>query len=443
MTATVATAEPWNTSIGKAGRRALAASWLGWMFDGYESYALILVMGVAVRHLLPPEAVPKASVYMGGLLAVTLLGWAVGGVAAGVLADYIGRKRMLMLSILWYSVFTGLSAFSPNYGYFLIFRFLTGLGLGAEWGPGTAIVAEFWPPWSRGRAAGVLHAAYGVGSLLASGIWLILNPLGSSSWRYMFLIGILPAFLLLYVRRSVNDAAIWVAANTRRRNARKRLEMGAVSQEDRELTQFTIARVLADPELRRRVGLLMLMSISTAVVWWSVSTWIPEYAAQLATITGQPSQHWASLAALMFNAGAIAGYLVLGLLADTFGRKLTTWLYYLGALLLSVCFFLLVHDTHALLVMAAGNGFFVGGQFSWMTIYLPELFPTRVRGSAISLVYDTSRVVAAFGPLLAGWLISSFGGIRTAAATMSLIYVVGLVVTPFAGPETKGKPLPA
>jgi MFS family permease len=443
MTATVATAEPWNTSIGKAGRRALAASWLGWMFDGYESYALILVMGVAVRHLLPPEAVPKASVYMGGLLAVTLLGWAVGGVAAGVLADYIGRKRMLMLSILWYSVFTGLSAFSPNYGYFLIFRFLTGLGLGAEWGPGTAIVAEFWPPSSRGRAAGVLHAAYGVGSLLASGIWLILNPLGSSSWRYMFLIGILPAFLLLYVRRSVNDAAIWVAANTRRRNARKRLEMGAVSQEDRELTQFTIARVLADPELRRRVGLLMLMSISTAVVWWSVSTWIPEYAAQLATITGQPSQHWASLAALMFNAGAIAGYLVLGLLADTFGRKLTTWLYYLGALLLSVCFFLLVHDTHALLVMAAGNGFFVGGQFSWMTIYLPELFPTRVRGSAISLVYDTSRVVAAFGPLLAGWLISSFGGIRTAAATMSLIYVVGLVVTPFAGPETKGKPLPA
>jgi MFS-type transporter involved in bile tolerance (Atg22 family) len=118
-------------------------------------------------------------------------------------------------------------------------------------------------------------------------------------------------------------------------------------------------------------------------------------------------------------------------------------LYYVGALGFSLCFFLLVKDRHALLVMAAANGFFTTGQFAWMTVYLPELFPTRVRGSAISLVYDSSRSIAAFGPLLAGWLISSFGGIGTAAAMMSLVYVMGLVVTPFAGPETKGRPLPA
>jgi MFS family permease len=380
---------------------------------------------------------------MGGLLAVTLLGWAVGGVAAGVLADYIGRKRMLMLSILWYAVFAGLTALSRDYWSLLSFRFFTGLGLGAEWGPGAAIVAEFWPPSSRGRAAGALHAAHGVGFLLASGIWLLLNPLGPSSWRYMFLVGILPAFLLLYIRRWVHDPAVWVAANNRRREARKHLETGVVSHQDRELAQFTITAVLSDQELRRRVGLLLLMSLSSVVGWWSVSTWIPQYAAQLATNAGQRSQHWASLAALMFNAGAIAGYLVLGWLADTFGRKPTTWLYYLGALGLSLCLFLLVNDTHALLVMAAVNGFFTTGQFAWMTIYLPELFPTRVRGSAISLVYDSSRSVAGLGPLLAGWLISSFGGIGTAAAMMSLIYVVGLVVTPFAGPETKGRPLPA
>jgi MFS family permease len=187
----------------------------------------------------------------------------------------------------------------------------------------------------------------------------------------------------------------------------------------------------------------MLMSISTVVGWWSVSTWIPQFAAQLATNAGQPSQHWASLAGLMFNSGAIAGYLALGWLADTFGRKPVIWVYYLGALGLSLYFFLLVNDTHALLVMAAANGFFTAGQFAWMTIYLPEVFPTRVRGSAISLVFDTSRTVAGLGPLLAGWLISSFGRIGTAVAMMSLIYVVGLVVTPFAGPETKGKPLPA
>src|SRR5208283_1242677 len=135
---------------------------------------------------------PKASIYAGGLLAVTLLGWAAGGVAAGVLADYLGRRRTLMLSILCYAVFAGLAALSWNYWSLLVFRSLTGLGLGAEWGPGAAIVAEFWPPASRGRAGGVLHAAYGVGLLLAAGIWLLLNRLGTSSWRYMFVIGILP-----------------------------------------------------------------------------------------------------------------------------------------------------------------------------------------------------------------------------------------------------------
>ena len=339
-----------------------------------------------------------------------------------------------------------LRAFVPHLEmlrHLLIFRFFTGLGLGAEWGPGTAIVAEFWPPSSRGRAASALHAAIGVGFMLASGIWLLLNPLGPSSWRYMFVIGILPAFLVLYVRRSVHDPALWVAANRRRREARKRLEIGVVSQEDRELAQFTITHVLSDPELRRRVGLLLLMSLSTVVGWWSVSTWIPQYAAQLATNAGQRSQHWASLAGLTYNAGNIAGYLVLGWLADTFGRKPTIWLYYLGALGLSLSFFLLVHDMRALLLMAAANGFFTSGQYAWMTIYLPELFPTRVRGSAMCLVFDGSRSIAAFGPLMAGWLISSFGGIGTAAAMMSLVYVVGLVVTPFAGPETKGKPLPA
>src|SRR5262245_6769153 len=202
-----------SVSIERSAWRALAASWLGWMFDGYETYALILVMAVASRQLLPPERLGSAPVYMAGLLSATLLGWAVGGVIAGVLTDYIGRRRMLMLSILWYAVFTGLTALSPDYCSLLIFRFLTGLGLGAEWGPGCAIVAEFWPPSSRGRAGGALHAAHGVGNLLASTVWLVVNPLGPSSWRYMFVIGVAPAFLLLYIRRVVHDKSFVGGAN--------------------------------------------------------------------------------------------------------------------------------------------------------------------------------------------------------------------------------------
>ncbi len=430
-------------SIDRSAWRALVTSWLGWMFDGYESYAIVFAMPIAVRQLLPPESTPEASIYMGALLSVTLLGWAIGGVAAGVLADYIGRKRTLMLSILWYAVFAGLTAISPYYWSLLIFRFLTGLGLGAEWGPGTAIVAELWPPASRGRAAGALHAAYGFGIFLASGLWLLLNPLGPSSWRLMFIIGILPAFLLLYIRKSVHDSTLWIVANTRRQEARERLATSAASHQDQELTQFTLSRVMLDPVLRRRIGLLLLMSISTVVGWWSVSTWVPQYAVRFATNAGPEGQRLSSWVGLMFSVGAIVGYLALGFLADTWGRKPVTWLYYLGALGISLWFFLWTNDRHVLILLAGANGFFTSGQFAWMTIYLPELFPTSVRGSAMSVVFDSSRSLAALGPLVGGWLISSFGGIGPAAAVMSLIYIVGLAVTPFAGPETKGAPVPA
>jgi len=304
------------SSNGKPRWRALIASWLGWMFYGYETYGLVLVMSPAVHQFLPPDRLPRASIYIGGLLAATMAGWAAGGVAAGVLADYFGRRRTLMLSILCYAIFAGLSAMSWGYWSLLIFRFLTGLGLGAEWGPGAAIVAEFWPPASRGRAGGALHAAYGVGLLMASGIWLLLNPSGQSSWRYMFVIGILPAFLLLYVRRCVDEPALWIAASRGRREAQERLQTGRGSPQDRGLAQFTIACILSDPELRRRVGLLLLMSITTVVGWWSASTWIPEFAAELTKHAGNEMRLSSSMVGLMFGVGSIAGFLSLGFLAD-------------------------------------------------------------------------------------------------------------------------------
>jgi len=170
-------------ALSGASWRALVASFLGWLFDGYETYALILVAPVALRQLLPQDQLASLPIYIGGLLAVTLVGWATGGIIAGVLADYIGRKRVLMLSILWYALFTGLTAFAPSYVGFAILRFLTGLGLGAEWGPGTAILGESWPPRSRGRAASVLQSAFAMGLVLASGVWLYVAPSGQSAWR--------------------------------------------------------------------------------------------------------------------------------------------------------------------------------------------------------------------------------------------------------------------
>ena len=431
-------------ALSAAGWRALVASFLGWLFDGYETYALILVAAVALRQLLEPQQLASLPIYIGGLLAVTLVGWATGGIVAGVLADYIGRKRVLMLSILWYALFTGLTALATSYASFMILRFLTGLGLGAEWGPGTAILGESWPPRSRGRAASVLQSAFAMGLVLASVVWLYVAPFGPSAWRAMFLIGVLPALSVLWIRRSVRESDLWVAARDRRQLARQRLADGhAVSADDRALTGFTVKRILLAPDLRRRLALLLVLSICTIVAWWAVSTWIPFYAGQIAAKAGGNAQRWVALAGLYYNLGAILGFVAFGVLADTWGRKPTMVLYYAGSIVLVVVLFRVVQDPFTFLMVAAVNGFFTVGQFAWMPVYLPELFPTDVRGSAISLVFDVTRYLAAAGPLLAGWLIVSLGGMSTAASIFGLAYVVGMIVTPFVAPETKGRPLPA
>src|SRR5213593_4323141 len=322
-------------ALSGASCRALVASFLGWLFDGYETYALILVAAVALRQLLPPDQLASLPIYIGGLLAVTLVGWATGGIIAGVLADYIGRKRVLMLSILWYALFTGLTVFATSYASFMILRFLTGLGLGAEWGPGTAILGESWPSRSRGRAASVLQSAIGFGLLIASGVWLYVAPLGPAAWRYMFLIGVLPALSVLWIRTSVRDSELWLAAHERRRLARQRMASGrSVRPEDRALAGFTVKQILAAPDLRRRLLLLLVLSLSTIVAWWAVSTWIPFYAGQIAAKAGGNAQRAAALAGLYYNVGGILGYFVFGALADTWGRKPTMVFYYAGAVVL-------------------------------------------------------------------------------------------------------------
>ncbi len=319
-------------ALTSASWRALVAAFLGWMFDGYETYALILVAAVALRQLLAPDQLASLPIYIGGLLAVTLIGWATGGIIAGILADYIGRKRMLMLSILWYALFTGLTAFAGSYPSLLILRFLTGLGLGAEWGPGTAILGESWPAKSRGRAASVLQSAIGFGLLIASGVWLFVAPLGPAAWRYMFLIGVLPALSVLWIRTSVQDPDLWIAARERRRQARERVASGrSVRPEDRALARFTVKQILASPDLRRRLLLLLMLSLSTIVAWWAVSTWIPFYAGQIAARAGGNAQRAGALAGLYYNVGGILGYFVFGVLADAWGRKPTMVLYYAGA----------------------------------------------------------------------------------------------------------------
>jgi MFS family permease len=423
-------------------RRALLAAGCGWLFDGYESYALILVGPTAIRDLVPAGELAQLPVYFGGLVAATLVGWATGGLVGGVLTDYLGRRRMLMLSVLCYAVFTGLSALAETYWALLVFRFLTGLGLGGEFCPGAALVAELWPPARRGRAAGALAAAFGVGSLLAAGLWFVVEPLGPGAWRYPFLVGILPAFLLLWMRRSIEDPTAWVETDRRRRLAREAAAAGRpLSPAERQLTRFTLLDLFASRELRRRTVLLLLMALATIVGYWAISTWIPQYAALVAARAGRSGGAWGARAGLVWSAGGIAGYLVLGMMADAWGRKRAIAFFFAGSLAAGVAPFLVHQDLGLFLGAAALNGFFTTGQFAWMAMYLPEVYPTAVRGTGMAVVFNSARYVAALGPLAAGWLVESLGGIAHAAVLMSGVYLLGLAATPFAAPETRGRPL--
>ena len=432
---------PWYRSLSGSQWRTLAAANLGWLFDGYETYALILTVGAAMHSLLEPAQYSQISGYAGTIIAITLLGWGIGGVCGGVLADYIGRKRTMIYAILGYSLLTGLTALSFNWISFALLRFAVGIAIGSEWATGSSMMAELWPQNARGKGAGLMQCGLGIGFFLASFVWLFVSGFGPDAWRYMFVIGILPALLTLWIRTSIDESAVWQQTDARRREARSRKASGAVlSAEETALNRFTVADLFAEPETRRRTILVFLMSLTTTLAWWGISSWVPPYIASVAAKNGLPGPQWASYAGMAYNFGAILGYVSLGFLADRFGRKPIVMLFFAVAFLMTPVLFLWTQDLTLLLVAAAVNAFFTLGQYSWMAVWLPELFPTRSRATGLAFAFNAPRFIAFLGPLFAGMLIVQFGGFSHAAMTIACIYVLGFCVTPFL-PETNGKPL--
>ena len=433
---------PWYRSLNRSQWKALIAANLGWTFDGFEVFALILTVGVALHQLLDPSQYPLIPAYAGAVIAITVFGWAIGGLLGGVLADYLGRKRSMTLTILAYSLLTGVSAFSWDWLSFAVFRFLVGLAIGSEWATGASIMAELWPAKARGRGGAFLQAGYPIGSILASGVWLLIGTSGPDAWRYMYLIGVLPALIVFWIRRNIPESPRWEESNRRRRAAYDLRRQGAALQgEDAALVRFTLVDVFAEPAVRLRLFLTFVMSLSVTIGYWGVSTFVPSYVGSVATAAGLPAQRWAALAGLVQNLGALIGFASFGFLADAFGRKPTTILFYLMCLILTPIVYLWVQDIHVLLFALVVYGFFIQGVFSWTPIWLPELFPTRMRATAAGFIFNAPRLISAIAPLIAGTLIVSLGGYGKAATIIGLFYILGLIAVPFL-PETKGKPLP-
>lgn len=426
---------PWYRTLDRTKWRALIAANLGWLFDGFETYALILTAGVALKQLHPDG---NPAFYIGLTIAMTLLGWGVGGIVGGIVADYLGRRKVLLLSITLYSIFTGLSAFAWNWESFLILRLLTGVTLGSEWGTGTSLVAEMWPAHARAKAAGLMQCGLGLGFFVASAAWHFIAPLGADSWRYMFLLGVLPAFFALWLRRGVPESDKWTKVASRRASLQAQTSL---SDEEKTYTKFTLRQILADPKLRRLTILGSIMSTVTTLAWWGISTWVPAYVGSIAAAEGRSPESYASTAGMIYNVGAIAGYVSLGFAADRFGRKGTVFTYFAASLIMTPVLFLWTSDLTLVLLLCAVNGFFTLGQYTWMPVWLPEFYPTHLRATGAAFVFNAARFIAFLGPLLAGTIIATLGGYGTAATVVGLIYIVGMAVVPFC-PETRGRALP-
>ncbi len=423
---------------------ALAAAFLGWMFDGLEMGLFPLAGRSALRELMSGEIVGQdpdkvVGMWFGRIIALFLVGAGLGGVGFGWLGDRLGRVRAMVLAVLTYSLMSGLCAFVTAPWQLGALRFLASLGMGGEWALGVALVMEVWPSKSRPFMAGLIGAAANVGFLLIGFVGLGLSNfvgvLGQSAevllpkewvqlllrndgWRLLFLLGALPAFLTLALSLFVPESEKWKHASTHGPKVR-------------------VADIFA-PGLASKTFIgLALAALALLGTWGSVQ-WIPPWAAKMAH-----SQNAAAWTQICMAAGAIIGSIVVALLAERFTRRAS----YLGLAIatLVVCQWLFrsspPYGGTFLWLAFAANGL-SAGFYGWLPLYLPELFPTRVRATATGFAFNSGRFIAAGGTLGSGALLASFDGdYPRMAGTISLIYLLGPVIIWF-GPETKGRPLP-
>lgn len=433
---------PWYRSLTGEQWRVLVASNLGWLFDGFEIFALFLTVGFALTQLLDVAQHAAVPQYAGYILATTVFGWATGGVIGGIIADYIGRKRTMLLAILAYSLTTGLSAFAWDWVSFAVLRFLVGVAIGSEWATGASIVSELWPDHARGKGGGLLQCGAGLGGILASLVWLGIGTSGPDAWRYMYLIGVLPALVTLWIRRNIPESPRWELTNQRRREALDLKRSGAaLDGENQALARFTVVDMFSDPAIRRPLILSFLMMLSVTFAYWGVGTFIPTYVGKVAAQSGLSAPTFSAWAGFITSVCGVAGFISLGFIADAIGRKPAAMLFYFMCLVLTPAVYLWTHTITTLLVTVGVFGFFTLGIWAWAPIWLPELYPTRMRATAVAFVFNAPRFISCIGPLIAGALIVSLGGFGWAATYVGLFFILGLAAAPFL-PETRGKPLP-
>ena len=416
-------ASPWRQLSGYQWLVLLVA-WLGWVFDSMDATIYALVLTPALKELLGSRGSPQNIGWYGGIIfAIFVVGWAVGGIIFGIAADYIGRARTLVITILIYAVFTALAGFSHSWWELAIYRFLTALGIGGEWAAGATLVAEVWPESLRVKGAGLLQSAWGAGYFLAAAVYLLLS---AHSWRVMFFVGLAPAAVAFLARLKVREPERWV-----------QVRRGDQAEGLQPLT----LRQLFRPRVRRDTLVGTALAFVAVFGLWGATTWTPTLIRELLAPRGLDevsTVRLVSYATMSLNAGAIVGYLVFAPLADWLGRRGAFLVMLLGSAAALPTTFLLPSAYLTALVLLPVLGFFSNGIFSGFPIYLPEIFPTRIRATGSGFCFNAGRVLAAAGPLLTGTLVAYFGTVGRAASSIAVIYLLGIIAVSFAR-ETRGK----
>ncbi|MCB9950520.1 MAG: MFS transporter [Planctomycetaceae bacterium] len=499
--------KPWYRLLNRYHVFVLVVAALGWLFDCLDQQLFILARPAAMKELVVAEDYPKLSAdelnlkrrQMGDYAtSIFIAGWACGGLLFGMLGDKIGRAKTMFITILMYSLCTGLSAFSTGVWDFSFYRFLTGLGVGGEFAVGVALVAEVMPGRARPYCLGLLQALSAIGNVSAALINLQLGlaaeqGLPTSPWRIMFMVGAVPALLALVVRGWLKEPEKWQQAQEQKKD-----------DTTPQHALGTYGELFSHPTWRKHAILGLLLGCSGIIGLWSVGFFAPDliryvqtrgvteevYEEELAraeaagesqivddvkalkaaledskteVALGESAKKlkeelgkriegklagWSSFTSIAINIGAFLGMFGFGNLAQVIGRKPTFAIGFVAALVSTVSVFLFLEDFWQVVVLVPIMGFCQLSLFAGYAIYFPELFPTRLRSTGTSFCYNVGRFLAALGPVVKAQLEAFFHNpddriqsLRYAGVTMCSVFLIGLLVLPFL-PETKDQPLP-